>query len=499
MSVHEPGPAETALVAADGDDLDQMRQEIEANPVARAADEDVLIRKRLLAALIRARGRLSQSTVAEAMGTTQSAVSDIEHGRVDPRLSTLQRYARAVEKRIVTNLVSTDSGEDPAESASDETIERGSRSMKARRSEPGNASKGRDSAANAVAQRAAPRRGAASDGEERYAIGIELQPYRLNAVLVRSTGDQIAERRHAIDDMRISTVVGAAAAVAEELMATASIPASLPGHRVALGLQLGGPVNTLTGTVHYYSKSPPTAPNSRSGFKWKDQPLGPLLRDATGLETFVLNDADALAEKEQWEGVGLRTRDFAVMLLSEGIGGSIVRGGTIFDGPVEIGNFIIHTDTVRTSTAGVLGALETTAGTTAIIDEVHEKTKLTVDNIDGAAAVADKDGRAVEAFKAAGVAMACGMGYMIGFSGVSDLVLYAPAVMIEKGRPAADAFLEEVLQFKDHVAFDAYKKCQLVLRPMNEQDGAHGAALTVLRRYFNITPVGLLDLVGATT
>jgi transcriptional regulator with XRE-family HTH domain len=39
---------------------------------------------------------ISQAEVASAMGTTQSAVSDLERGATDPRLSTLQRYARAV-------------------------------------------------------------------------------------------------------------------------------------------------------------------------------------------------------------------------------------------------------------------------------------------------------------------------------------------------------------------------------------------------------------------
>ena len=39
---------------------------------------------------------MSQSDIADQMGTTQSAVSDIEKGTTDPRLSTLQRFARAI-------------------------------------------------------------------------------------------------------------------------------------------------------------------------------------------------------------------------------------------------------------------------------------------------------------------------------------------------------------------------------------------------------------------
>ncbi|MCF3137299.1 helix-turn-helix domain-containing protein [Streptomyces olivochromogenes] len=44
----------------------------------------------------RKRRKISQTQVAEAMETTQSAVSDFERLGGDPRLSTVMRYARAV-------------------------------------------------------------------------------------------------------------------------------------------------------------------------------------------------------------------------------------------------------------------------------------------------------------------------------------------------------------------------------------------------------------------
>lgn len=48
-----------------------------------------------LTAYRRATG-LSQQQVADAMGTTQSAVSDLENGVTNPRLLTFVRYATAV-------------------------------------------------------------------------------------------------------------------------------------------------------------------------------------------------------------------------------------------------------------------------------------------------------------------------------------------------------------------------------------------------------------------
>jgi transcriptional regulator with XRE-family HTH domain len=64
--------------------------------------EDAGVRAKVLRGLLNAR-RLCERTqgqVAKAMGTTQSAVSELEGGGTDPRLSTLQRYARAVGARV---------------------------------------------------------------------------------------------------------------------------------------------------------------------------------------------------------------------------------------------------------------------------------------------------------------------------------------------------------------------------------------------------------------
>ena len=54
---------------------------------------------------------LSQAEVADRMGTSQSAVARLESGAVDARLSTLERYAAAVHRRLDLRLRGT--GEEP--------------------------------------------------------------------------------------------------------------------------------------------------------------------------------------------------------------------------------------------------------------------------------------------------------------------------------------------------------------------------------------------------
>jgi transcriptional regulator with XRE-family HTH domain len=85
------------------DDLDDLF----ADPELQEHLEDAACRSELLSALIDIRNAmsLSQKKVARAMGTTQSAVSELEGGATDPRISTVQRYARAVGATLHMGLI----------------------------------------------------------------------------------------------------------------------------------------------------------------------------------------------------------------------------------------------------------------------------------------------------------------------------------------------------------------------------------------------------------
>lgn len=87
---------------SDRDDLDEFLDEELQNPEFAAALEDAEERSRLLLELsaLRKRAALTQGYVADYMGTSQSAISELERAGTDPRLSTLQRYARAVGARV---------------------------------------------------------------------------------------------------------------------------------------------------------------------------------------------------------------------------------------------------------------------------------------------------------------------------------------------------------------------------------------------------------------
>lgn len=72
------------------------------DPEYKAAYESMEEEFALIEALMKARrrSRLSQAEIASRMGTTESAVSRLESGRVKPSTRTLERYAAATGHRL---------------------------------------------------------------------------------------------------------------------------------------------------------------------------------------------------------------------------------------------------------------------------------------------------------------------------------------------------------------------------------------------------------------
>lgn len=85
-----------------GDELFTLLGTDPDDPHVRAATEDARDAERLIDTLVQMRTSLgvTQAQVAGRMETTQSAVSKFERAGGDPRLSTVQRYARAIGGRL---------------------------------------------------------------------------------------------------------------------------------------------------------------------------------------------------------------------------------------------------------------------------------------------------------------------------------------------------------------------------------------------------------------
>lgn len=80
------------------------------NPAFPALMEEARQRRALLheLAAVRTHAHIAQKTVAERMETSQPAIARLEAGEIDPRLSTVQRYAASIGKRVRWQIVDAD-------------------------------------------------------------------------------------------------------------------------------------------------------------------------------------------------------------------------------------------------------------------------------------------------------------------------------------------------------------------------------------------------------
>lgn len=320
------------------------------------------------------------------------------------------------------------------------------------------------------------------------AIGIEILPGELRAVLVGADGE-IIERAHRPQPVMSPEAVtaGIAALVADMRAEHRALIAGTPVH---LGVQIGGPVSPATGVVHHFHKSDRIG---RPGCAWpKDFPLADEVEWATGVRTHVLNDVVGYATYDRWFYPSPGERCRAVILISQGIGAKlIINGDVAMRMPMEIGNFTLHEDGARCQ-CGKRGCLEASAGIHAIVERVREVTGEAVEDIDRAVALAEHSGpcsdETTAVFRTAGRDLARGIATVQVIANPASWAIYGPACLVTKSTRAGDAYFGSLEDFDEWVAYDAYQDSPIRRRPIEGDEGAHGAALVALERFGITSP-----------
>ena len=82
--------------------IDELHRKWEKNPKYKRAYEEMEEEFALARTLIKARvdAGLTQAQVARRMKTSQAAIARMEGGKVKPSTSSLERYAKALNKRL---------------------------------------------------------------------------------------------------------------------------------------------------------------------------------------------------------------------------------------------------------------------------------------------------------------------------------------------------------------------------------------------------------------
>jgi len=105
---------------------------------------------------------------------------------------------------------------------------------------------------------------------------------------------------------------------------------------------------------------------------WYDIPFRDIVKEKYGVNTFLINDANAAALGEHHLGVGKGIDNLVFLIVGTGIGGGIIINGKLYQGPSgsagEIGHTTIDVNGPR-CTCGNVGCLEMLASGTAVARE----------------------------------------------------------------------------------------------------------------------------------
>lgn len=489
------------------DDLDRLQDDVLADPVARQSYEDQLTRDQLFQHMVRTRGALSQSAVAASMRTTQSAVSDLEHGRVDPRLSTLQRYARAVggwisiglttngaEAEGVSDAVSV--GDDYSLAAVLTTLMKDGRDRSRSADELADLTRLPVAAVDRTVDRlwrtgwiegSAPSRTASGrvglKPERGVVIGVSLTPGWAHGVLTDlRTAEVVVGHDEQLADTRPRTVIEAGTRLVERLGQQVRKDQELIG----LGVALAGLVAGTTGTVLF-------APDlEEADGVWANTPLAAELQEATGLSTIVENDGNVLAIAEY-----LRTgdeHDLAVVIMSEsgeGIGGGLVANGEILRGAGgvsnEFGHLTVGSERRPCRCGSSRGCLETVASAKAILARISERRKAVVQDLREMAGLADAGDQATgQVLDQAGKAVGTMLAQLSIIVSPPRIVVFGPSELTaESGFASARRFMSAIRRCHDDRQFGV--KLELVAKVLGSSTVALAAAAAAVH-YFLASP-----------
>ncbi|MBN1692416.1 MAG: ROK family protein [Dehalococcoidales bacterium] len=133
-----------------------------------------------------------------------------------------------------------------------------------------------------------------------------------------------------------------------------------PSQLQAISIACAGGIDTEEGIVVTPSPSLPD---------WSGLPLADIIKEKTGVITYVLNDASAAALAEQRYGAGKGVKNLVLITLGTGIGGGIIIDDKLYlgadGGAGELGHMTVESDGLRCG-CGNTGCLEMYASGRAV-------------------------------------------------------------------------------------------------------------------------------------
>ena len=195
-----------------------------------------------------------------------------------------------------------------------------------------------------------------------YKLGIDLGGTNIVAGVVDENYKILATAKRKTDCPRpADAILDDMAAVALEAIEAAGLKAE---DIEAAGVGTPGAIDPVRGMVCY-----------ANNLAFYDVPMAQMLKDRTGIDFYIENDANAAAYGEFVAGAGKGTKDFIMITLGTGVGGGIIIDGKIYSGSNyaggELGHTVISMDGEMCS-CGRQGCWEAYASATALIRQTKQ-------------------------------------------------------------------------------------------------------------------------------
>ncbi len=190
-----------------------------------------------------------------------------------------------------------------------------------------------------------------------YKLGIDLGGTNIVAGVVDESYKIIATAKRKTNCPRpADEILDDMAAVALEAIEAAGLK---PEDIDAAGVGTPGAINPVDGIVVY-----------ANNLDFFNVPMASMLKERTGIDFYIENDANAAAYGEFVAGAGKGTKDFIMITLGTGVGGGIIINGKIYSGFNYAGGELGHTVIVADGeqcTCGRKGCWEAYASASALI------------------------------------------------------------------------------------------------------------------------------------
>ncbi|GER91089.1 xylose repressor protein [Dictyobacter vulcani] len=245
---------------------------------------------------------------------------------------------------------------------------------------------------------------------------------------------------------------------------------------------------------------------------WRQVQLAQPIEQRLQLPVYIENDVNALTIAEHWFGEGRGLPHFLVATIGRGIGMGIVANGQIDRGAMggagEFGHITMQPGGPQCG-CGKAGCLEALAADQAVVRmacealaagkqtsmqwAAQDPSQLTFDHV--ARAASEGDTVALAILNEAGRWLGLGLSYLVNLLNPQLIVLSG------EGTRTGDARLEAASQMmKQHIFDQLDKGLELIVKPLDEEAWARGAACVVLSEVFKHpinrdTRAGLLGVV----